>query len=109
MATKAEDEKYLADMTATCSMKASDFESRQQLSLEELEAIQKAIEIISSDAVSGSAEKHLPALVQKSALAQLRGDAANPLQVHAAEFLRDQGTLLKSRVLSALAVRVADD
>merc|ERR1712050_629774 len=29
--TKEADEKYLADLTATCEQKASDFESRQQL------------------------------------------------------------------------------
>merc|ERR1719436_2344104 len=46
--TKEADEKYLADLTATCEQKASDFESRQQLRAEEIEAIEKAIEIISS-------------------------------------------------------------
>merc|ERR1719414_1460012 len=51
--TKEADEKYLADLTATCEQKASDFESRQQLRTEELEAIAKAIEILSSDQVTG--------------------------------------------------------
>merc|ERR1719412_2681942 len=50
--TRDEDEKYLADLTSTCEQKATDFESRQQLRTEELEAIAKAIEIISSSAVS---------------------------------------------------------
>lgn len=36
------DKKYLADLTATCEQKATDFESRQQLRAEELEAITKA-------------------------------------------------------------------
>merc|ERR1712056_68932 len=58
--TRDADAKYLADLTATCEQKASDFESRQQLRTEELEAIAKAIEIISSNAVKGNAEKHLP-------------------------------------------------
>merc|ERR1719451_120259 len=72
--TKAADEKYLADLTATCSTKASDFESRQQLRADEIVAIEKAIEIISSGAVAGNADKHLPGLLQKkgTALAQLR-------------------------------------
>merc|ERR1719247_3377945 len=61
--TRAEDEKYLADLTSTCEQKASDFESRQQLRAEEIEAIEKAIEIISSGAVSGNADKHLPSLI----------------------------------------------
>merc|ERR1719436_896071 len=62
--TKEADEKYLADLTATCSQKATDFESRQQLRAEELVAIEKAIEIISSEVVAGNAETYLPTLVQ---------------------------------------------
>merc|ERR1719497_43854 len=58
------DQTYLSDLTAICQKKASDFESRQQLRAEEIEAIMKAIEIISSAAVSGNAEKHLPTLIQ---------------------------------------------
>merc|ERR1719421_1181391 len=60
--TKADDEKYLAELTATCSSKAGDFESRQQLRGEEIQAIEKAIEILSSNAVSGNADKYLPSL-----------------------------------------------
>merc|ERR1719387_3508663 len=47
--TKADDEKYLAELTGTCHTKASDFESRQQLRAEEIQAIEKAIEILSSE------------------------------------------------------------
>merc|ERR1712118_154780 len=50
-----EDQKFLDDTMATCTQKASDFEARQQLRAEEIEAIEKAIEIISSSAVSGAA------------------------------------------------------
>merc|ERR1719393_809132 len=46
--TRDADSKYLSDLTATCEQKGSDFESRQQLRGEELEAISKAMEIISS-------------------------------------------------------------
>ena len=51
-ATKADDEKYLSDLTAQREQKASDFEARQKLRTEALEAIQKAIDIISGEAVS---------------------------------------------------------
>jgi len=110
--TKEADEKYLADLVATCEQKASDFESRQQLRSEEIEAINKAIEIISSNAVSGNADTYLPKLAQLSntALAQLRasGSASLPQQ-RVAEYLSGRAHDLHSRVLSALAVRVADD
>jgi len=41
-----EDQKFLDDTSATCAQKASDFEERQKLRQEEIEAIEKAIEII---------------------------------------------------------------
>merc|ERR1719271_647609 len=103
--------KYLADLTATCEQKASDFESRQQLRAQEIEAIEKAIEILSSAAVSGNAEKHLPTLLQSktASLAQLRADARSPVQQRVAEYLHIRSKELNSRVLSALATRVARD
>merc|ERR1719482_2082183 len=63
-ATRDDDMKFLEDLKATCAQKASDFESRQQLRAEEIVAIEKAIEIISSGAVAGAAAEHLPTLVQ---------------------------------------------
>jgi len=109
--TRDDDMKYLEDLTATCESKASAFEQRQQLRGEEIEAIEKAIEIIESSAVKGAADKHLPGLLQTkgASLAQLRVDSVSPLQERAAEFLREQGMQLNSRVLSALAVRVEAD
>merc|ERR1719231_1646111 len=60
-----EDEKYLADLTALAQQKSTDYETRQKLRAGEIEAIKKAIEILSSPAVSGNADKHLPsALLQ---------------------------------------------
>merc|ERR1719345_652359 len=108
--TRDDDSKYLADLTATCEQKSSDFASRQQLRAEEIAAVEKAIEILSSGAVSGASEKHLPQLMQvKSAFAQLRSDTQNPNQMRVAAYLKTQGSRINSRVLSALAMRVSDD
>jgi len=109
--TRDADQKYLDDLTATCEQKASDFESRQQLRAEEIEAIEKAIEIISSAAVSGNADKHLPTLLQAkaSSLVNLRAATHSSTQARVAQYLRFQARQLDSRVLSALAVHVADD
>jgi hypothetical protein len=109
--TMQEDQKYLNDLRATCEQKASDFESRQQLRAEEIVAIEKAIEIISSAGVSGNAEKHLPTLLQAKghSLALLRSDLRSETQQRASQYLRSQAQELNSRVLSALAVRVSDD
>jgi len=109
--TRDDDSKYLADLTATCEQKSSDFASRQQLRAEEIAAVEKAIEILSSGAVSGASEKHLPQLMQvkSSSLAQLRSVAQNPNQLRVAAYLKGQASRINSRVLSALAMRVADD
>jgi len=111
----AEDQKYLADTTALCSTKKADFESRQKLRGEELEAIQKAVEIISSDAVKGSGENNLPQLLQIRrtqgvALAQLRSQGQqSPLQARIAAFLAGRAASCNSKLLSLMAQRVATD
>jgi len=107
--TRDADAKYLADLTATCEQKASDFESRQQLRADEIVAIEKAIEIISSGAVAGNADKHLPTMLQKSSFAQLRSDSGAKAQARVALYLNAQAKKLNSRVLSALATHVSDD
>jgi len=108
--TRDDDSKYLADLTATCEQKSAAFAERQQLRADEIAAVEKAIEILSSGAVSGASEKHLPQLVQmKTALAQLLAEAQNPNQLRVAAYLREQGSKINSRVLSALAMRVSED
>jgi len=107
--TKEADQKYLSDLTAECEQKASDFESRQQLRADEIVAIEKAIEIISSGAVAGNADKHLPSMMQKksSAFAQLR--SSSNTQNRVAQYLSEQAKKLNSRVLEAAAAHAQDD
>jgi prefoldin subunit 5 len=107
--TMTEDKKYLGDLTATCEQKASAFESRQQLRAEEIVAVEKAIEIVSSGAVSGNADKHLPGFIQGSSLAQLRTSAQSNSQARVAAFLQQKAAQTGSRVLSLLAERVESD
>merc|ERR1719316_1291798 len=109
IASRDADQKYLDELTAVCEQKAADFEARQQLRAEELEAIGKAIEIISSSSVAGSGEKYLPTLLQtkKAALSQLRADALSPMQERAEQYLQNQAKKINSRVLSMLAQRVS--
>jgi len=110
IATRDDDQKYLDDLVATCAQKASDFASRQTLRTEEIAAIEKAIEIISSGAVAGAGEKHLPGLVQKAtALTQLRADGRSPTQTRVAAYLQAQARQLHSRILSTVAARVEAD
>merc|ERR1719428_915919 len=106
MASKAEDEKYLEDLVAQCEQKSNDFASRQQLRAEELEAIQKAIEIISSPEVAGNAGKHL-SLAQSFALRashRSKGRVA-PTVV---SYIQGRADALQSKGLRMLAMQVAE-
>merc|ERR1719281_519453 len=62
--TLKDDTKYLADLTSGCTQKSNDFQARQKLRADEIVAIEKAVEILSSDDVMGSANKHLPSMLQ---------------------------------------------
>jgi len=111
-ATRDDDQKYLSDLVATCQQKASDFENRQQLRADELVALEKAIEVLGSGAVSGASEKHLPQLVQtgkKTALVQLKSSQkamnGNERVTEVAGFLRRQSEKLNSRILAQIAMQ----
>ena len=73
--------------------------------------MEKAKEILGGGSVAGSAEKHLPSLVQAKAksLAQLRATVTSPNQLRVAAFLKDEGARIGSKVLAALSTRVAYD
>merc|ERR1719162_78381 len=106
--TRDDDASYLSDLVGTCEQKGTDFLSRQELRAEELEAVNKAIEIIASGAVSGAADEHLPGLVQTgTSFAQLR--SMSPVQLKLQHFLQERALATNSRVLAALAVHVASD
>eukprot|EP00441_Pelagodinium_beii_P025501 CAMPEP_0197665222 /NCGR_PEP_ID=MMETSP1338-20131121/59100_1 /TAXON_ID=43686 ORGANISM="Pelagodinium beii, Strain RCC1491" /NCGR_SAMPLE_ID=MMETSP1338 /ASSEMBLY_ACC=CAM_ASM_000754 /LENGTH=660 /DNA_ID=CAMNT_0043243995 /DNA_START=17 /DNA_END=1999 /DNA_ORIENTATION=- len=96
------DETFAQDLAATCARKASDFQERQKVRAEELEAIQKASDIMSSEQVSGAS------LVQRTALAMLRAERS-PVQAQVARFLQQAGERLNSRVLTSLSERAAAD
>merc|ERR1719181_2067091 len=71
-ASLAEDEKYLSDLKVMCEQKKDEFAIRSKLRAEEMEALDEAIEIITSK-VSGAATEHLGLAQQKvTVLVQLR-------------------------------------
>lgn len=117
-AEKAADEKYKADLAAQCEVKSESYAARTQMRKEELEAIAKAIEIMSDESVSGSADKYLPSLVQKkrsfgmlrSTSEALRHDAnRRNAVVKAATLLQKRGFKLGSKQLSMLAIKMSTD
>lgn len=58
-ALKAEDEKLLSDTQVQCNEKTLSFNEKQTLRTEEIQALEKAIEVLSSEDVQGAAMKHL--------------------------------------------------
>jgi len=86
------------------------------LRAEELEAINKAIEIISSSSVKGSSETHLSFVAQQqssdsgpAALAMLRADQNVQAQARVVEYLSKRGKQLDSRILLQLVAHVSGD
>merc|ERR1719321_2645818 len=107
----ATDEKYLADLITECDAKSKDYESRQMLRMEELEAIGKAIEIIQSPDVMGSGEKHLPQFIQlkatTSSMSLLRASSDAPIRQKLISFLSSRAKETKSKLLLMLATKAA--
>eukprot|EP00929_Paragymnodinium_shiwhaense_P007116 TRINITY_DN111068_c0_g1_i1.p1 TRINITY_DN111068_c0_g1~~TRINITY_DN111068_c0_g1_i1.p1 ORF type:complete len:731 (+),score=282.49 TRINITY_DN111068_c0_g1_i1:99-2291(+) len=105
---------YLKDLKIECDEKGKSFEEKQNLRSEEIKAIEKAIEILSSGDVSGAADKHLPtALLQKASLAQLRASGvanASPAErtrKALGAFLRGEGNRLHSKRIGMLAAELS--
>jgi hypothetical protein len=111
---KAEDEKKLADTLAECSAASKEYEKNQVVRAEEVQAIEKATEILESEAVTGNADTYLPTLVQvrASSLAQLRGDAgmaSEEARKRASALLRERAANMHNRYLALVAERVQSD
>merc|ERR1719327_1934778 len=107
--TVDEDTKFLTDLSSECESKSVEFEKNQVLRAGELEAVGKAIEIMSSDKVSGGTQ-HLPGLVQQGvSLAQFRAEQKSEIQRRVANFLNDRAERTNSRVLSLIAVKIQED
>lgn len=115
-ALKAENEKMLEETTTECEEKTMSFQEKQQLRTEEIEAIAKAVEILSSDDVSGNAEKHLALAQAKvgTALLQLSSrdtavEKSEGIRRRVREFLEGEGRRLHSDRLTLLAEKMGAD
>jgi hypothetical protein len=103
----AEDEKTLADMTATFEAKTETFNANQVVRKDELEAISKAIEIISDPTVAGSYKEHINLAQTKLSLLQVRSAKSRARSRHqVAAFLQKKARMLSSTVLRDLAKQV---
>jgi len=103
----AEDEKTLADTQSTFAAKSDQFKANQEVRKAELEAIGKAIEIISDPSVSGSYGKHINLAQTKTSLLQIRSARARVTsRERVVKFLQKKAAMLSSKALKNLASQV---
>jgi len=109
---KAEDEKTLAETNVECKEKSLSFEEKQKLRTEEIEALQKATEILESPEVSGNADKYLDLAQKPSATVLLQAaGGASEQGVHRRirDFLAAEGQRLHSQSLTLLSQKIMAD
>jgi len=103
----AADEKTLADMKATFAAKSDQFKANQVVRTDELEAIGKAIEIISDPSVAGSYGKHVNFAQTQTSLLQVRSARSRvSSRQRLVTFLSRKAALLSSTELKNLAAQV---
>lgn len=110
LADKAENEKLLKSTETECEEKNLSFAEKQKLRKEELAAIAKAIEILSSDDVSGNAEKYLSLAQAQHSRSFVQAGSRNQgirHQIH--EFLAAEGSRQHSKSLMLLAQQISAD
>merc|ERR1719420_2783755 len=97
-ASLADDEQFLKQLETECEQKSVDYEKRQVLRAGEITAVSKAIEIMSSDKVSGGT-KHLPGSAAAASLLQVETAETSVLQGRVSKFLETRAVRANSRVL----------
>merc|ERR1719253_1363065 len=108
---KAESSKYLGEMQGMCMQKNAEFENRQVLRGEEIEAINKAIEIMGGDKINS---EHLPSALQTdgaTALVQMlrAAPAGSDALKKVAALLQDKAATTGSKELALLAQKARSD
>lgn len=112
--SKAKDEEVLSDTNAECQQTSDDYEKNQVVRINEIKALEEAIKIISSEAVSGTGETYLPndlLQTKATALPQLRSTAGsdNLARQRVVEFLQGRAKKLGSKYLALIATRASED
>lgn len=98
----ADDKKYLAEITADCSMKTKDFEARQKSRTDELTAIAEATSILKSPEVQTGAG-HLDKAQSVGSFLQISTKNTAEGNEKVVAFLKQRASSLHSNVLMQLA------
>lgn len=107
----AEEKQFLSDIQVTFKSKAVTFKANQQVRKDELQAIAKAVEIISSPDVASSYAEHInlaQLATRGTALVQTRSaNTRSAVCQKAAALLQGRARALSSTVLASIAEQVA--
>jgi len=110
---KTEDEKDLDSLNTECDLKSEEYEKNQATRADELKAMKTAVEILGSEVVSGTAEKHKMTLIQDGGVsfASLRHSSSDDKdrRKRVVSYLQRRATALGSKYLSLVAVRALTD
>lgn len=104
---KTSDEHTYENLDTECAEKKLSFDEKQKLRADEIEAIAKAIEILSDGDVAAG-QQHLSSLVQVESQSSFLGKSEG-IHRRIREFLADEGKRLKSKNLGLLAEKIAAD
>jgi len=102
--TLASDRSFLEDMVSRCDANAKNFDKRTADRADEVNAVSKAIEVLSSDAATANFEKTVPKSAPP-AFIQLEQQQSRALRERAARVVEKSG----NPVLSALAMHIRLD
>lgn len=104
-----EDKKMLAEITSTFETKKNLFEGNQKTRTEEIAAIGKAIQIISSPEVSESHEEHVKSFGRSVSLLQTQSSQRRvAVRERVSKLLQRRAALLSSSTLRSFAEEVAN-
>jgi len=110
---KAADEQKLSDLNTECDAKSKEYDRNQVTRAEEIKAMETAVSILGSDAVSGTATKHKMTLLDSgtSSLLQLKrsGSEHTDKRRNLVTFLQGRAQKLGSKYLSLVAARALTD
>merc|ERR1719472_217547 len=100
------DVKYLKMLKERCEMMDKEWEARQKMRAEEMEACTKALAILNSDDAQQTFSRTFNAAFLQT---RMEASASNKLQSQASDLLKAEALKLRSPRLNALAVRVRLD
>jgi len=113
-----EDKKMLEELNVTFDTKKATFEENQKVRKEEVEALGKAVEMLSSPEIQGNYEKHVKSLLAEGWPLVKKGPIVSLLQMgsqkramthkSAVEFLRSRASALRSTNLADLVSKATD-